>query len=127
MLRDLDLTPLDRIEAFLSSPIIALRDHADRRGCFLCNAAADRAALDSDTAELVRRGYSKMRNAIADALRMAFPKLTSKTLDARSELVLTVYSGLRIMARAGLESDNLVLARDAVLTALDQTESTDLR
>jgi AcrR family transcriptional regulator len=118
VLRSQDLKPLERIDAFLSSPIIAVRDNADRRGCFLCNAAADRASLDEDTAVLVRQGYAKMRLAIAYCLREAFPNLQPSTVDARSQLVLAVYSGLRVMARSGLETDALSLARDVAVGML---------
>jgi AcrR family transcriptional regulator len=118
VLRSRDPEPLKRIDAFLSTPIIAVRDHTDRRGCFLCNAAADRASLDEDTAALVRKGYAKMRSAIAHSLREAFPNLKPSTIDAHAQLVLTVYSGLRVMARSGLESDELSLARDVTVSML---------
>ena len=57
VLRSENIAPLARIDAFLSSSIIAVRDHDDRRGCFLCNAAADRASLDGEFGSMVLRGY----------------------------------------------------------------------
>ena len=118
VLRSPDLSPLDRIDAFLSSPIIAVRDHKDRLGCFLCNAAADRASLDKETGVLVRRGYEKMRTAIAKSLTEAFPETHSDIVDVRSQLVLTVYSGLRVMSRTGLSHEILALAKDEAIRAV---------
>lgn len=106
---------MDRIEAFLSAPIIAVRSNADRRGCFLCNAAADRASLDTDTETLVLRGYAKMRGAIAGALNEAFPDAEAATITQRAQLILTVYSGLRVMSRSGIKGDDLEMAKTAVL------------
>ncbi|MEO9873938.1 MAG: TetR/AcrR family transcriptional regulator [Roseobacter sp.] len=118
VLRSTDLPPLDRIDTFLSSTIVAVRDHNDRRGCFLCNASADRASLDEETGNLVRLGYEKMRLAIAHSLSEAFPNIAPSTINGRAQLVLTVYSGLRVMARSGMEAENLSLAKDEVLQAI---------
>ncbi len=118
ILQSKDMAPLERIEAFLSAPITAVRDHADRRGCFICNASADRASLDNDTADIVRRGYDRMRRAIAFSLSEAHPDVETETVNARSQLILTVYSGLRVMSRSGMAVDTLSLARDAVVSTL---------
>lgn len=118
MLRDAARLPLDRIDAFLSAPIIAVGDHADRRGCFLCNASADRASLDEETAALVRRGYSKMGRAVTHSLDEAFPDMQADTVNAKSQLVLTVYSGLRVMARSGMTAETLTLAKAGVMNTL---------
>ena len=63
MLRTSDKSPLARIDAFVSAPLVALKEPADTRGCFLCNASADRASLDVQTARMVRSGYDRMRAA----------------------------------------------------------------
>lgn len=114
-LRSTDQPPIDRIEMFLSSPIIAVRDHKDRRGCFLCNAAADRASLDEEAGKLVQRGYAKMRSAVHDSLIEAEPTLDPLLAAARAELVLTVYSGLRVMARSGIAPEVLSLAKEQAI------------
>jgi AcrR family transcriptional regulator len=120
VLRSKDLAPFDRIDAFLSSPIIAVRDHNDLRGCFLCNAAADRASLDSETSALVQNGYAKMRQAIIGSLSEAFLQLASETIAVRAEIVLTVYSGLRVMSRAGQTADMMLATKDQVIKDLRQ-------
>lgn len=118
VLRSTGTAPLGRIDAFLSLPIIAVRDHDDRRGCFLCNAAADRAALDLDTKAMVQRGYNKMRMAIIASLSEAFPETPTEVIAVRAEVILTVYSGLRIMARTGQSADTMLATKDEVLRAL---------
>ncbi|ABG31932.1 TetR/AcrR family transcriptional regulator [Roseobacter denitrificans] len=118
ILRAPDTAPLARIDGFLSAPLTALRDHADSRGCFLCNASADRAALDAQTAALVRAGYDRMRHAIAHALSEARPDMTRDARAQQAQLILTVYSGLRIMARAATNPETLQQAKDAVMINL---------
>lgn len=117
-LRATDIAPIQRIQMFLSSPISAVVAHNDRRGCFLCNAAADRAALDGDAGKMVQRGYEKMRRAIQAALTEAQPDIAPPLCAARAELILTVYSGLRIMARSGIAPDILTLAKDQAILAV---------
>ncbi|MGJ8546493.1 MAG: TetR/AcrR family transcriptional regulator [Sulfitobacter sp.] len=110
--------PMQRIEAFLTLPIAALRDQGDWRGCFLCNASADRAALDADTGALVQRGYEKMRRAIAQALGEADAQGDAQVIAAQAQLVLVVYSGLRVMARSGIAVEQLELATQQALRAV---------
>lgn len=123
ILRSREMKPLERIDAFLSSAVTAVRDHKDRRGCFLCNASADRAALDPDTANQVRRGYDKMRMAIADSLREAHPAQSEETIIAHAQLVLTVYSGLRIMSRAGTESEDMARTKESFMATLARPDT----
>ena len=115
-----DLAPLERIDAFLSSPIIAVRDYNDLRGCFLCNAAADRASHDNETRALVQKGYDKMRKSIVGSLSEALPQMSPETIAVRAEIVLTVYSGLRVMSRAGQAADLMLATKDQVIKELKQ-------
>lgn len=116
-------SPLDRIRDFLSAPIRAAFDQDDLRGCFLCNASADRAALDPETERLVARGFRKLEaslvRALEDATPVADPKGASqdKELDhtGQARLFLAVYSGLRVMVRGGMERCYLESARDRAL------------
>ncbi|WP_246100939.1 TetR/AcrR family transcriptional regulator [Palleronia caenipelagi] len=118
VLRSKDAAPLDRIDAFLSAPIVAVRDHKDRRGCFLCNAAADRASLDSDTASLVERGYAKLRKALTRTLSEAFPEGASEKIAVRAEVVLTIYSGLRIMSRAAQTAEMMTATKTEIIVMM---------
>lgn len=115
------LAPLQRIEAFLSIPITSACDNADKRGCFLCNAAADRASLDKETDALVRRAYEKMYTAIVDALREIDLDKDPVIVAQQAQLVLTLYSGMRVMARTGMKKDELVSAKTAAMENLGHT------
>lgn len=103
--------PMGRIDDFLSSPIEAVWNKHDTRGCFLCNASADKAALDSDTHALVRRGYNKLEGALVDALKKAKPKWGDTDIASKARLLLTVYSGLRVMARSAVDRATLEEAK----------------
>lgn len=108
--------PLERITDFLSAPIKAAFDQGDTRGCFLCNASADRAALDPDTERLVERGFRKLETALSKAMAETekIPDPSNHRQQAR--LFLAVYAGLRVMARSGLNRAHLESARDLALS-----------
>ncbi len=116
-LRDKSRPALSRLDTFLSSPIAAVKS-GDRRGCFLCNASSDRASFDEETSELVRRGYAKMRDALEQAVREVSDAHTTRSAKGGAQLALTVYAGLRTMARSGIESSVLATAKTACLKAL---------
>lgn len=117
-LRDRSRPALNRISAFLQAPISAIDRNADRRGCFLCNASADRSSIDAETGDLVRRGYAKMRRALEQAIAEFGHADDPDFAKRHAQLVLTVYSGLRIMARSSTELSDLIMAKEACLQSL---------
>lgn len=117
-LRNRNHPALDRVSAFLQAPITAVDRTSDRRGCFLCNASADRAAIDAKTGDLVRRGYAKMRGALEQTIGELGTNGESDFAKRNAQLVLTVYSGLRVMARSGTGLSDLIMAKEACLKAL---------
>lgn len=118
---DADGDARSRIAVFLEAPILAAYDAMDGRGCFLCNAAADRAVEDPDAASEIRTGFSKIQRAVGAALSDLDGTMTFEEADARAAECLTVYSGLRVLARAGLSRNMLEAARDRVLAGLPET------
>jgi AcrR family transcriptional regulator len=115
MLRNDAIPAMERITAFLDAPIAARRDAGDARGCFLCNASADRAALDAETAEIVRRCYAKLGVALEQALAEIMPQDIAQR---RAHMLLAVYAGLRVMARSGGDIAALEQARDDALRSI---------
>ena len=113
-----DGDPVERIRAFLSAPIDAAWNRNDQRGCFLCNASADHAALDLETQALVIRGYAKLEAALRVAVSEVRADWPPPTVGQFAQLLLSVYSGLRVMARARVKRDRLEGARNAGLTLL---------
>lgn len=110
--------PALRISIFLSAPIEAAWDKNDRRGCFLCNASADHAALDPETQALVVRGYGKLEAALKVAVGDARAEWPDAMTASMAQLLLSVYSGLRVMARASVERDRLEGAKETALALL---------
>ena len=110
--------PIKRIRAFLNTPIEAAWSGNDRRGCFLCNASADYAALDPETQALVLRGYKKLEAALGIAVGGARPDWPAETIAQSAQLLLSLYSGLRVMARARVERARLEGAMTAGLALL---------
>lgn len=115
-LRNSERPAAQRIEAFLNAPIAAIATGKGRQGCFLCNAAADRADLDADTADMVASGYERMTKALVVAVG-DLESAPAVAADAAA-LVMTVYSGLRIMARGAVPIEQLERAKNACLEAV---------
>ncbi|MFC7292710.1 TetR/AcrR family transcriptional regulator [Hirschia litorea] len=113
-----DNPPLKRIKTFLTIPIDAAFSENDRRGCFLCNASADHAANDPETQKLVLRGYGKMQNALTLPISELRPEWSKEQTLQTAQLILVIYSGLRIMARSATDKNTLLGARDTGLTLL---------
>ena len=79
-----DVAPLDRLHTFMSAPIDAAFGDHDRRGCFLCNASADDAAIDHETKDLVARGYRKLENALKDPISEIHTDWTAQKIELQS-------------------------------------------
>ena len=108
-----------RLHNFLTAPISAVKVNGDRRGCFLCNASADRSSLDAETAKLVRRGYAKLHDALVKVLsEMNSLQASKKQTKEKAALALSVYSGLRVMARSEVALETLSSAADACINSL---------
>lgn len=110
--------PLERIGDFLSAPIKATFDQDDTRGCFLCNASTDRAALDSDIKRLVERGFKKLEEALCHVIAQVDTTVDASKDIEQARLLLAVYAGLRVMARGGLSRAHLESARDLALSSV---------
>lgn len=109
---------MDRLSDFLSIPINAAWNDQDWRGCFLCNASADHAALDEETRNLVQRGYGKMGRALGKAITALHPDWPEDKVTQTAQHFLAVYSGLRVMARSAVPRDTLENAKASALSAL---------
>ena len=104
----------EMLAALMNAPI-ASYSSGDFRGCFLCNASAERAASDGQTRALVTRAYRRLRATFALAVSRMRPDWEESRVEARASLLLVAYSGLRVMARAKVSRKVLESARDAVL------------
>ncbi len=107
--------PLERLDRFLSLPITAIAKAGDRRGCFLCNASVDQAVLDPDTERAVKAGFRRMARALETALS-AIPGEADRA--GQAQHLLSVYFGLRVMAKGGQSIKALTEAKRAALKGL---------
>lgn len=116
MLRDKSSGPAaGRLDEFLSLPMTALYLGNDQRGCFLCNAAAEMAAHDPDMRGFIKSCYEAMTKALTQTIKDAKATLTAEQAEGRAAMLMTVYSGLRIMARSGSPRAYMDSAKNAAL------------
>lgn len=111
--------PLSRIEAFLQ----AASSNADGRGCFLCNAAIDQASGDPGTGRLVQASLGRLETALAGAIMesaVADDRSLASADDARRNAshLMSVYFGLRVLARSGASKAMMDDARSVALAVL---------
>ena len=92
--------PKHRIDRFLQSAIDAVDRDGDRRGCFLCNASIDQAALNSETEQTVKQSLGRLRRALEGVLAELGTTKSGRRRSAAQHL-LSVYFGLRVLAKAG--------------------------
>ncbi|GAB4535020.1 MAG: TetR/AcrR family transcriptional regulator [Parvularculaceae bacterium] len=90
----------------------------DARGCFVCNASVDRAPLDREVGDAVRRAIGRMRGLFERALAddPAYEKEPAARA-AKAGQLLAVYFGLRVMIKARAPEDELkALAKATIAT-----------
>ena len=86
----------ERITRLFQSIPMDVQD-GDRRGCFLCSAAAGPASTDDDIAKVVEGLLGQIRDGFETALG---PSIERKKRERLASLLVTQYVGLRILARA---------------------------
>ena len=93
---------LQRVAAFLKAPAAAIRENDDRRGCFLCNAAVDRAATNGDAQVQVQAMFLRLEQALYTALHEEgqHQGWSPPDIQVKARTTLAVYIGLRVMARS---------------------------
>jgi len=104
-----------RLDQFLSLPIDAVYKGGDQRGCFLCNASAEMAAHDPEVRNFISSCYKDMTDALEAAIKESRPHEDAQKAAAQSRVLMTVYSGLRIMSRSQLSRDYMEAAKEAAL------------
>lgn len=107
-----------RLDDFLSAPIKNATMKGQNKGCFLCNASADRANFDEETRALVQRSFKKLNRALRSAVSEARPDWSSQKAQQVAQMMLSVYSGLRVMSRSGQSKAILSDAKDGALSMI---------
>lgn len=107
--------PETRIQAFLSAPLEGAAT-GNRSGCFLCNASADQADLDTGTQKQVTEGFDRLTRALCQPIAELNPGLDAQAVKSKARTLLSIYTGLRIMVRSGLPLNDL---KPITVTALE--------
>lgn len=91
-----------------------------RRGCFMCNAAIDRASLDTEVEAKVSAMLHRLQDAIVAALKQSRrgSRWSAGRRTAMAASVLNTYMGLRVLARAGYSAKALQAIIDKTLDAI---------
>ncbi len=112
------LAPSDALTRFSKLFELVLQPvyDGDRSGCFLCNAALDRAQEDSETNKRTQDGITQTTQLFETALRVSSPYKDDKALLRSRALEFTAgYFGLRVMIRGGLPIATLKATVEALL------------
>jgi len=98
-----------RIRLFLEDARAAVVRRDDRRGCFLCNAAVDRAPMDAEIQAKVLAMMKRMEDAVAAALSesMHAAHWPAKRRAQTALTLINAYVGLRVRARSGAPAKDL--------------------
>ena len=105
-----------RIASFLQAAIDGDAGRQERRGCFLCNASIDQAGQDPEAERAVKAAFGRLKRALADALSELAPyNRHNKRRDAAAQHLISVYIGLRVLAKAGYPPAALTQAKKAAL------------
>ncbi len=93
------------IRAFFDRVLALIRRHGDGRGCFICNTAFERGAVDPAAARWVRRHFDRVRRLLARALGNArhdgrLPH--DLAVPACADHLLGVAAGAFLLARSGM-------------------------
>lgn len=106
-----------RIRRFLRSACDPVAARNDRRGCLICNAAVDRAPVDSAVEARVLAMLRRIERAVARAVAdsPAGAALSARRRTAIARQITSAYVGLRVLARAGYAAADLESIADATL------------
>jgi TetR/AcrR family transcriptional repressor of nem operon len=108
----------ERLREALLAAVADDLDPDRSRGCFIGNAAVERAAVDERVRRLVATGFGNVRGVFAAALVRArddgeLP--AGADIEARATLLLTTFEGLRVMAKGARDRAQIEQAVDAVV------------
>ena len=118
-----DGPPLARIDRFLQAAIDDVAGQGDARGCFICNASIDQAPIDASAGQLVQASLSRLEAALTGVASEYWADakgLPASAADAtrKARHWMSVYFGLRVLAKAGAVPQLLDDAKHAAVQTL---------
>lgn len=121
-------TPLARIDNFLHSAVESISPSAGKRGCFVCNAAVDQASVDPISTRIIQASLARLEEALRGAVSAFLKEVADRPAKAQrvseaAHHLMTVYFGLRVLAKAGAASDVLGNAKSVALQWLGSLQA----
>jgi TetR/AcrR family transcriptional repressor of nem operon len=120
---DAEVSPRRAIELLFRGAIEPCISEEDRRGCFLANAALERAPHDPQVRAVVLKGFEQTEGFLARKLAEAEAAGEIAGMDKPGELargLLAAFLGLRSLVRAGAPETTLRDALKGALSVLDR-------
>ena len=112
-------TAKQRFAGFFSHFIDDALKTGDMRGCFLCNAAVDRAQLDPETLRQVHRIMKEVATLFERVLATSSPYDTNAELTTKKAAhLMAAYLGLRVLIKADWPEDYLRLSATAAVDTI---------
>lgn len=108
------LSGKEALSAFLAAPALSV-EAEDRRGCMLCNSLSEYEKLGPDARALAEKGRLSLTAAIERALHEIDYGPASK---AKALEILAVYFGLRVLARGGVQAEQIQSVAENVINGL---------
>lgn len=98
----------------------AVKADKARRGCFMCNAALDRASVDAEISAKVSTMLHRLEDAVATALKQSRrgKRWSAKRRAVTAATILNTYMGLRVLSRAGYAEKDLQAIVDNTLSTI---------
>ena len=100
-----------RIDRFLTTAVEDAAGCQPIKGCFLCNAAVDHALVDHEARAMVTASLGRLEKALAAVVA----QLPVPAPEAAARHLMSVYFGLRVLAKAGVPQATLDDARHRAL------------
>ena len=118
--------PITRIDRFLRSATDGAAGQGDVRGCFICNASIDQAPIDPGAGQLVQASLRRLEAALAGVVSEIWadakgPPASEENASRRARHLMSVYFGLRVLAKAGAVPELLDDAKRAALQTLTES------
>lgn len=111
-------TAQERFETLFGG-VIALAAAGDRRGCFLCNAAADQGQEDAQATAMVNAAMRRLEKIFRKGLADSSPyDRDQKAREERAAALLASYLGLRILTKADAPLRVIKSAASAAIRAI---------
>ncbi len=87
-------------------------------GCLLCNASVEMAPVDPTIRRIVQNQINRLITAVSKAIQTDSNPESTKNADTLAGVIVSVYLGTRVIAKAGMPVQMVIDAKNQCLTLL---------